>query len=390
MEESRSVVYDACQHFVEPPDLWSKRLPAKLQAAAPKVAAQSGGGEAWSFGDVLRPLGLEVSAGQSPVDIRDSGYTYAVIRKGTYDPKARIKDMDIDEIDVANILPTFALALRHIKDAALQNACVSAYNDAVLEFCKTADPKRCIPQALMPHTNLDSATKELERVAKAGSFKGIVFNGWPAGGAIADRSEDAFWARVEEAKLVVNMVKGGPNVASLVPDEAVPVAGIPAPIEAHWAGRASAKGSNVAWLVYTNVLEKFPGLQVALLETGAGWLPFYLETVDDIYRRSRFWAGEYLKYTPREYFIRQVHATVEGDHFAIQARRDIGVKNLLWASCYPSAASGAIWPSSRVVIGDQFRGVPADERQRIVRDNAAELYGVKAEARAGQLLASGA
>lgn len=378
MNRQAPLVFDACQHFVEPPDLWTSRLPAKFRSAVPQVVPHAAGGETWTFdvGAYLRPLGLEVSAGQSPQELRLSGYTYGAIRKGTYDPSARIRDLDLDGIALANVFPTFALSLRHLKDLELQNLCVSAYNDAVAEFCNAGDSQRLLPHALMPSTTLDAALKELERISKSGRFKGIVFNGWPSGASTPGASDEAFWARCQETGMVLNMIGGGPNIAPLLSGSAIPSTGEAPPVEALWAGRAVAKAANVAWLLFNGIFEKFPGLKVALIETGAGWLPFYQETVDDIYRRARFWAHPYLKLTPSEYLQRQVYATIEGDHFAVRARHDIGIKNLLWASCYPTAASAVVWPSSRTVIAAQLGGIPEEERRRILAGNAAALYGV--------------
>ncbi len=378
MTSSRPFIYDASQRFIEPRDLWSARLPAKHKDSAPSVVAfEEGKGEAWSFdgGALMRPLGLEVSAGNSPLELKEFGYTYDSIRKGCYDARERVKDLDIDEVDVANIQPTFALTLRNVSDGELQKACVRAYNEAVWDWCQEGDPARLIPQALMPYVGIDAAMDELNFAIKKG-FKGIAFNGWPSGGEEPQEGDDRFWAQVEEAGLVIGLVQGGPAITASLTGEPIRAATEPVPIEALWSGRASAKGTNIAWLVYTAVLERFPKLKVALLETGAGWLPFYLETVNDIFRRSRFWAHPFLKYTPSEYIQRNVSATVEGDRFAIDARADIGVNALLWATGYPGAVSNSVWPSSKVTIEDQFRGITEDERRRILGENCAELYGV--------------
>ena len=377
MTSSSPFIYDASQRFVEPPDLWSSRLSAKHKDAAPVVVAFPEGGEAWSFegGALMRPLGLEVSAGSSPLELKEFGYTYDSIRKGAYDAKERVRDLDIDEVDVANILPTYALTLRSLSDGELQKACVRAYNEAVWDWCQEGDPARLVPQALIPYVGIDAAMDELNFAIKKG-FKGIVFNGWPCGDEEPQESDDRFWAQAEEAGLVIDLVQGGPNITASLTGEPIRAATEPVPIESLWSGRASAKGTNVAWMVYTAIFQRFPTLKAALLETGAGWLPFYLETVNDIFRRSRFWAHPFLKYTPSEYIQRNVSVTVEGDRFAIEARADIGVNALLWATGYPGAASNSVWPSSKVTIEAQFLGVPDGERRRILGKNCADLYGV--------------
>ena len=39
-------------------------------------------------------------------------------------------------------------------------------------------------------------------------------------------------------------------------------------------------------LIYGGVLERFPGLEVAFLEAGCGWVPFWLERMDDHYEKG--------------------------------------------------------------------------------------------------------
>ena len=146
------LIVDAAQYLIEPPDLWSSRVASKHREHAPKVVAMPGGGEGWSYEDGawLRPLGLEVSAGRSPIDIQDHGYSYAGIRKGMYDARERLADMTIDEVDVASIFPTYGLDVRSIENPELHIACVQAYNDGLMDWTKAGDPDRLIPHALMP------------------------------------------------------------------------------------------------------------------------------------------------------------------------------------------------------------------------------------------------
>lgn len=46
----------------------------------------------------------------------------------------------------------------------------------------------------------------------------------------------------------------------------------------------------------------------------------------------------------------------------------------MWSSDY--AHSETSWPNSQKVVEAQFAGVPDEERDRIVRDNAAELFSI--------------
>jgi predicted TIM-barrel fold metal-dependent hydrolase len=122
------------------------------------------------------------------------------------------------------------------------------------------------------------------------------------------------------------------------------------------------------------VLERHPGLRVGVAEVGAGWVPFFLEQTDDNFSRHRFWTNCKLSMLPSEYWHRQCFATFQLDRYAIRNRDLVGANTMMWSSDYPH--SGADWPSSRVSIDSQMRGVPEEDQRLILYENALRLYGL--------------
>src|SRR5205823_9308586 len=104
-------ILDADAHVNEPPDLWQSRVPQRLRARAPKVL-RTDRGDVWSFDDGkrLRPLGLTATAGLSYLQFRPEGYRYEEIRPGSFDPKARLDDLDADGIWAQVLYPSVTLA----------------------------------------------------------------------------------------------------------------------------------------------------------------------------------------------------------------------------------------------------------------------------------------
>ena len=76
---------------------------------------------------------------------------------------------------------------------------------------------------------------------------------------------------------------------------------------------------------------------------------------------------------PNEYFRRQMSCTFIDDSFGVASRHWIGVDNVMWSSDYPHTAS--TWPHSRDIIARDFKDVSEVEKRKIVRENAAQLYG---------------
>ena len=75
---------------------------------------------------------------------------------------------------------------------------------------------------------------------------------------------------------------------------------------------------------------------------------------------------------PSELFRRQCYLTGWYDRITMKVRQHIGVENILWCTNFPQATSS--WPRSREIVGGWSADMPARERDRIVWNNAAELY----------------
>ena len=61
---------DPDQHITEPPDFWTSRLGKKYGDRAPRVVPYPDGGQGWLFDDeVIRPFGLQSTAGKSPLSL---------------------------------------------------------------------------------------------------------------------------------------------------------------------------------------------------------------------------------------------------------------------------------------------------------------------------------
>ena len=80
-----------------------------------------------------------------------------------------------------------------------------------------------------------------------------------------------------------------------------------------------------------------------------------------------------LSMSPRDYYNRQVYVAYIEEALGVKYREDIGVDRILWSSDYPHAAS--TWPESGRFIDRDFANADPSDKQKIVHDNVAELYG---------------
>ncbi len=373
-------IVDADQHVIEPPDFWTSRMPQRFQEVAPRVVDYPRGGQAWSFngGEWFRPFGLEAAAGRAPADLDTWGNSFENMNPACYDPTARLGDMDIDGIDVAFLYPSAARNISSTQDDELYLELFRAYNDALWDWAQEGDPARLIPVAYMPAIGVESAMQELERCAGKG-YRTYVFNDWPGGARFPTAADEPFWSLVEELGMVISL--HGPGAGRTV--AAVGAMTGSASTKAEDTSqvytndnRANALGiwKRLGMFAMTGILERHPRLRLNLVETGAGWLPFVEEQLDRTYTHQRSLGQNQLRKMPSEVIRAQVRACIQLDGAAITYRHLIGVDRIQFSTDYPHATCD--WPNSRQWSHFIMKGVPEEEKDRILSRNALEWYGL--------------
>jgi predicted TIM-barrel fold metal-dependent hydrolase len=369
-------IIDADAHVNEPPDTWQARVPAHLRERAPQVV-RTDTGDVWSFDGGKRtwPLGLTACAGDSYPRYAATTY-YDRIRSGSFDPKARLGDMDIDGVHAAVLFPSVALtgAKTYADDREMQTACVRAYNEWLAEFCSAA-PDRLFGVGVIPTTGIDDAVTELEASIAMG-HRSVVISRHPNGEFVPDRSDDRFWEIAAAADFPVGVHIGSflpSNPQQIWPDSAsmqiVSVSSL---------AKSGAESMPVACnLICTGLFERFPTLKVVLVEANIGWIPILLEQMDDTWERLRFVSGDaqFFSRMPSEVFHRNLWSTFMHDTAGVEQRHRMNLRHICWSTDYPHA--GTDWPNSRKNIERLFRGVPGDEVKLMLHSNAKALYGLR-------------
>jgi predicted TIM-barrel fold metal-dependent hydrolase len=291
-------------------------------------------------------------------------------RPGAYDPHERLADMDIDRVD-AEVLYANATggAEFYTLDADACLAAFQATNDAAIEFA-SVDPNRLIPVYILPLHDVESALKEVQRIANEGA-RAVQLPLYPSDVDLAPYWDDVYdplWSAIEDLGIPISQHTGANEyLFELMDRDPTPAKGIFQSLPSMYMAEAMA-----SWLL-PGIFVRHPRLQVGFVEAGLGWLPYFLTRLDRMSDRHGWeQLGMNLPEKPSHYWHENMFATFEEDEFGVANRREIGVENLLWATDYPHPDS--TWPESQQVIHTHFDGVPVEEMRLMVGGNAARIY----------------
>jgi predicted TIM-barrel fold metal-dependent hydrolase len=362
-------IISADSHVNPPKDLWVRNVPQKFKDRAPRVESTPQG-DFWIVdSQISGAIGLDSSAGRKPEEFKPHGLTYKDMRPGAYDPAARLADMDLDGVD-AEVLYFGGPVTQYATDPELRMYVVRTYNDWMLELSKAA-PDRLVGLAHIPLVDLDEAAKELARVAKAG-LKGFHVDPFPderGGKPLWDPAYEPFWSLIEESGLPMSFHIVGPRKANVTETFMNPTPGVK---ETFIAIAPISICEVVSTLTFTGILDRHPKLNYVLVECGIGWIPYFLERMDQTFNKHRFWTKSVIAEKPSFYWYRQGHATFIQDLTGVAERHRAGLHNIMWSTDYPH--SDSTWPKSRDALAEHFRDVPASERGLIAGGNCAALY----------------
>lgn len=381
-------IISADGHVIEPPHMWETYLPKKFHDRMPRLVKDPKGGDAWELvaGGPPMPIGLVTTAGEYGRRYEENawyGSTYDSIRAGAFEGKARIEEQDIDGVNAEVIFPSQRTMGTFMAqpDDEYHMAGVEAYNAWMHGEFMSTDPTRLIGLYQMPCVDTATSVARL-REAKRLGYRGVILSAYPSGNANLGPEDDPFFEAAQEEGLPIHFHGGPSQAGGRQQGTARPTRGnaqvAPSiarlPDLQQMGGAIAGASAWISKLIYSGLFDRFPELQVIAVETGTGWIPNFLEHMDDHWWRNRVWTDSKLRFLPSEYFRRNMKATFIREPFAVLVRHHIGIENMMWSTDYPHHRHD--WPYSRRIIEESFIGVPADEKYKMVCGNALELYGL--------------
>jgi predicted TIM-barrel fold metal-dependent hydrolase len=372
-------------HVLEPPGVWVDRVPAKDRDRAPHQVIE-GDMEFWVYDGKRYPSsGLSAVAGKKKEEFSPEPVTYAEMRPGCYDAKARIEDMDRAGILASLCFPTVTRFCGQLfmeaSDREFGFVCLQAYNDWMIEEWCGAAPGRYIPLVLIPMWDPALAAKEMERCAAKGATA-FAFSENPAPlGLPTIHDKDRYWdpvmAAASDLEMVCSMHVGSSSqVPQIAPDS---------PFMANLAwGAVRTSGAMLSWL-FSGMFTRFPGLKIALSEGEIGWMPYFLERAEQVLDKQRFWVQRGVKFMEhattdvdlntidiRALFRDHVFGCFIDDAHGIASIDDIGEDNIMCETDYPH--SDSTWPECIGVVKKRIGHLSPEVQYKLLRGNAERLY----------------
>jgi predicted TIM-barrel fold metal-dependent hydrolase len=382
-------IFDADTHIIEPAEPIEEYLSTadrrRLAALGPLVQRLPGkaGMSRYRIGRVPpleRRLGSRervappsaASRGQkdggTPWDVRWQGPPFPDDRV-SFDPHARIKDMNLEGIDVNMVLPSGSVAgFCDVDDIALEQAMYQAYHRFVARYCAPY-PDRLTSLILVSARDAAASVAEIERCSREPWPVGI-FPICPPALSLDDPDWDSIWAAAQAHDLTVVIHSFTMTVP--YPPGAWDTWG--SVFLQRAAGHVWNAQRNIGALIGAGVLDRYPELRLTALECGHGWLAFWASRLDEMAEMARH-ALPALKQRPSDY-IRgpqyfqsiQLHEGEQSLRHAIEA---LGEDTFMFATDYPHSES---WFPKSV---DSFLGwtsISAEARRKVLWDNAVRCY----------------
>ncbi len=374
---SKPFVIDADGHVIEPLGLWQEYTERRWHARLPRPVTDENGLFCYIVDDTLlmrtaSRLSTQASDDAAPDPTRpgDEGDYPETLRPGGWDAKARLDDMDLDGMDLAFLYPTMAFFLAEVPDVELQTVLCRAYNDWLADYCR-ADPERLVGIALLPLADVGASIAELERCTNEHGFRGAFMRPNPyAGRTIQSRAYDPFWDCAQSLGVPVTVHEGiSDHLPTLGRERSEN------PVLHHLMSHPFEQMAACAGLVLDGVLERYPRLNFVFLESGCGWLPYWIERMDG---HAGTWGHKLdLHMKPSEYFRRQCFISMDPDDECAPGVIDqLGTESLVWASDYPHTDHdfpGAVRETLEILA----RG-PAGAAEQVLDRNPRRLYGLPA------------
>jgi predicted TIM-barrel fold metal-dependent hydrolase len=359
----------ADSHIVEPPNCYVDYIDPKWRDVAPRVERNDRGIENFVVDglDNKVPLGMLAAAGMTPDEVKVMRRAdFEQLTPAAWDPNARMEAQDRDGVGAEIIFASVGMVLCSHPDYQLKRACMTAYNRWLAEFC-AEQPKRLFGLAQTAVSSVDEAIEDFVAAKDAG-MAGMMVTGTPQHEDYDHADYDALWECAVDLDLPVSF-----HILTSKDYDAATALTSPRGHRANaFMNLVRGVQDILGLFVFGGVFERHPDLHMVVAEADAGWVPHWMYRSDHAAMRWGSAMSRTISKQPSEYVLSNCHFTFQDDATAYQNPMMVDSNCLMWASDFPHTDS--TWPLSQQVVADQTGHLTETQRDRVLHDNAAEVF----------------
>lgn len=380
-------VFDADSHYYEAEDALTRHLPKEWRRRGPKWGVINGrkrlllGDKLYgyipnpTFDPIAKPGCAHdyFAAKLGGKDLKDVMGDLEPIRPEYRDRDARLKVMDEQGVGASWLFPTLAVTIEvtYQPDFEAALAALRAFNRWLQEDWGFAYKDRLFAAPVLSLSDPDWAVEEIEWCIKQGAKVISLRNGpvYTKTGTTSPGAPeyDRFWARCEEAQLVVAPHAGDDGYDFL------------GHMWEPWADRSGfhvtplqkavtsqrAVPDFFAAMVCHKIFERFPRLRVCSIENGASWVAPLLVRLF----RGHAQVKGYYKTNPVDQFHEHISVTPFWEDNVADLAKLIPIERIIFGSDWPHI-EGVERPLDFL---DAIEGFNEADKRKIMRENAAQL-----------------
>ena len=378
-------IIDADSHVTEPIDMWEKYLEVEFKSRSPyrEQVQEAKSSERRAiridvFSNPFKELKIEGETIYHKISdkVWDEGISqmirdYNKYAIASYDPESQVKAIKKMGVDISFLYPSVGLWLLAIDtmEPQLAGALTRAYNNWLRDFCSyDAEILRGVG-AINLHAP-EEMVPELRRIAAFG-WKAVFLRPNPVKGRLLnDSAYEPFWSECERLGIAVSIHEGSHS--------RLPTTGgdrFNTRFAMHACSHPMEQMMALLALIEGGVLERYPKLRVGFLESGCGWLPYWLWRLDQEYKNLGWEVKDNVKMKPSEYFHRQCFISMEpSEPYIHEIINYIGSDNLILGSDYPHIDHEPDIMKEAVMLEEKL---PKETVKKILWDNPRRFYGLE-------------
>ena len=353
-------IIDADSHVIEPSSMWAEYLEPEFKQFAPSPEMRIKGE------DIVKKVSKQVrdEANKQMMQAHPNAYFQR------YNVESHVQEMVLMGVDIAFLYPTYGLWLWAIDtmQPEVAGAFTRAYNNWLKDFCSYDRDILKGVGAINLHAP-EEMVGELHRIVDFG-WKAVFLRPNPVKGRLlSDSVYEPFWTECEQLGIAVGIHEGTHS--------RLPTTGTKrfnTRFATHACSHPMEQMMALLALIEGGVLERHPLLQVAFLESGCGWLPYWLWRLDEEYENLYWEVKDNVRIKPSEYFRRQCFISIEpSEPYLTQVIEYIGTDNLIFGSDYPHMDHK---PDIFEQLVELEEHLSRETVQKIVWDNPRRFYGL--------------